>query len=159
MVCSFHVPEGADEIVEPMPDDAPPPDAMPPDSINTLGGSFEIRREVFEGDGPLQHRFGPRLWVRAVGPLPDDPMLHDCLLFYATDLGSPWDAEAPAPLRPRTSLDHAIWAHRPTRMEEWHHVDLRAGALADARGHYTGQMWHHDGTHVASIAQENLVRA
>jgi acyl-CoA thioesterase-2 len=159
MVCSFHVPEETGEILQPMPDPLTLPTGMAADAVNSLGGSFEVRREILDRPGPAQSRLGPHLWVRAAGPLPDDPMLHDCLLFYATDLGSAWDAATPAPLRPRTSLDHAIWLHRPTRMDEWHHLELEANALADARGLYTGRIWRRDGTHVASLAQENLIRA
>jgi acyl-CoA thioesterase-2 len=43
-------------------------------------------------------------------------------------------------------------------MDAWHYIELETTALADARGLYTGRVWHEDGTHVASLAQENLMR-
>lgn len=158
MVCSFHVSEESTELLQPMPDDVEPPEAMGLDIKHSLGGCFEIHGGASAAGMPGDPRDSGRLWVRAVGPLPDDPMLHDCLRFYASDLGSPWNTRAPAHLRVMVSLDHAVWLHRRTRMDEWHYLDLEALALMDARGFYTGTMWHVDGSQVASIAQENLVR-
>lgn len=158
MVCSFHTPEETGELLQPMPERVPSRASMEVEAAHTLGGCFEVLREVVEGDEPDERRIGGRLWVRAVGPLPDDPMLHDCLQFYASDLGTPWNAAGPAHLKVMVSLDHAVWLHRPTRMDEWHFIELEPLALADARGFYTGHMWHHDGSQVASIAQENLIR-
>jgi acyl-CoA thioesterase-2 len=158
MICSFHVPEPTAEVLQPMPAVVPPPTSMVVETVNSLGDCFEVRRAVVAGTEPLERRSTGRLWARAAGPLPDDPILHDCLLFYVSDLGSPWNMEAPAHLKVLTSLDHAVWLHHRTRMDEWHYIDLEPGSLADARALYAGRVWRHDGTHVASIAQENLVR-
>lgn len=158
MVCSFHVPEDTTEVLQPMPELVPPPTSLPRDPVHALDGCFEIRHSLAGRDDALDRRLPGQLWVRAAGPLPDAPMVHDSLLFYVSDLGTPWNQEAPAHLRVMISLDHSVWLHRPTRMDEWHFMDLAPVALADARGFYTGRMWHADGGHVASIAQENLVR-
>jgi acyl-CoA thioesterase-2 len=158
MVCSFHVPEATDEVLQPMPTEIPAPTSLPLARVNDLDGSFEVRHAPIDGEEPFDRRLPAQLWVRAAGPLPDDPGLHDCLLFYVSDMGTAWNAGSPAHLQVMTSLDHAVWVHRPTRLDEWHYIDLGAGALADARGFYTGRMWSHDGVHVASLAQENLVR-
>ena len=103
------------------------------ETVNSLGECFEVRRAV-RGTEPLERRSTGRLWARVAGTLPDDPILHDCLLFYVSDLGSPWNMEAPAHLKVLTSLDHAVWLHHRTRMDEWHYIDLEPGSLADARG-------------------------
>ena len=133
--------------------------STPSETANDLNGCFEVRRAVLEGDDPIEARSEGRLWVRTPGKLPEVPAIHDCLLFYVSDLGTPWDIEAPAhQLTIVTSLDHAVWLHCRTRMDQCHYVDLHRETLADARGLYTGRVWHHDGTHVASIAQEMLLR-
>jgi acyl-CoA thioesterase-2 len=159
MVCSFHVPEDAGTMLQPMPAAVEPAESFPSDTVHTLDGCFEIRHAL-AGRSPdaLDRRLPGQLWVRAVGPLPDDPMLHDSLLFYVSDLGTPWNQQAPDHLQIMTSLDHAVWLHQPVRMDKWHFMDLDHIALADARGFYTGRMFRHDGVHVASLAQENLVR-
>ena len=159
MICSFHVPEESETMLEPMPGGVATAGSLPPDTVHTLDGCFEIRHELAGRSPDDRDRRLPRqLWVRAVGPLPDDPMLHDSLLFYLSDLGTPWNQQLPEHLQIMTSLDHAVWLHQPVRMDEWHLMDLDHIALADARGFYTGRMWRHDGVHVASLAQENLVR-
>jgi acyl-CoA thioesterase-2 len=158
MVCSFHVPEETERVLPSMPEGVADPTSLPIQLLHTLDGCFEVRHpEVAEVDD-VEVGVPGLLWIRAAGPLPDDPMLHDCLLFYASDMGMPWNVMAPAHEHTIVSLDHAIWLHGSTRMDEWHHLALEPVALADSRGHYTGRMWHHSGAYVASLAQENLIR-
>jgi acyl-CoA thioesterase-2 len=57
------------------------------------------------------------------------------------------------------SLDHALWIHRPFRADEWLLFDIRAGGLNDARGLAMGTIHTRDGVHVASLAQEGVVRS
>jgi acyl-CoA thioesterase len=160
MLCSFHVPEVTTEILRPMPDDVPPPTSLPLETFVPIDDGFEIRCVLPEtSDHEEDTRVPARMWVRVKGPLPEDPIVHDCLLFYASDIGTAWNIRSLSHLRVTTSLDHAIWLHRrPIRMDEWHYIDLQPGGFIDARGVYMGQIWHHDGTHVASVAQENLLR-
>jgi acyl-CoA thioesterase-2 len=157
-VCSFHVPEETAELLQPLPGEVGPPPSADEELTADLGGLFELRREVVEGDDHEDHRVSGSMWVRAVGPLPDDPVVHDCLLLYASDLGTPWHVAKPPGMWVGPSLDHSVWLHRRTRMDEWHHLRHDPMALADARGLYTGRMWRADGTHVATVAQENLLR-
>ena len=157
MVCSFHVPEDTEPVLQPFPDEVPEPSSLPVENVHTLDGCFEVRHGAVASSGR-----GPgipgQLWIRAVGPLPDDHVVHDCLLFYASDMGTPWDRIAPKEGHAIVSLDHAIWLHGSTRMDEWHYLSLDPVALTESRGYYTGRIWHRDGTHVASIAQEDLIR-
>lgn len=105
-----------------------------------------------------------RFWMRASGPLPDEPRLHQAIATYASDhtlLG--------VAMRPHgrtfmsrdimaASLDHAMWLHRPLRMDQWILYDQSSPAGAAGRGLAFGHFFAHDGELVASIAQEGLMR-
>lgn len=103
-------------------------------------------------------------WMHGVGDLGDDPMVHACALAYMSDehalgvaiaahsLGGQWDKLMSA------SLDHALWFHRPVRVDQWLLFDLRGHGVANARGLAQARVFTADGTHVASVAQEGLVR-
>lgn len=56
------------------------------------------------------------------------------------------------------SLDHAMWFHRPTRADDWLLVDMSAHGMIRSRGLATGTVFHPNGAHIASIAQEGLLR-
>jgi len=109
-----------------------------------------------------------RLWVRALEPLPDDPVLHTCALTYASDLLlAPTTALAVEPprtvsARPSTlfltSLDHALWFHRPFRADEWLLVSQQSRTAGDGRGLARSEVWTRDGRLVASAVQETVLR-
>ena len=91
-------------------------------------------------------------------------MLHACALAYLSDhnpidaialshpLGLNWEKLMTA------SLDHAVWFHRPARADQWLLFDLRGHGLVNARGMATGTVHTREGVHVATIAQEGLIR-
>ena len=172
---SFHAnPEG------PEVDSSPAPDVPGPDDMTRLQDWVVDPRDSFWVDypPPLDIRMGESLiflgepsteparshWMRLPRPVGDDPLLHAALLTYATDyflMDAVFRAhpqrETPLSLT-GTSLDHAIWLHRPVRFDEWHlhtqelvaisgHRGLARGAIHDARGHL-----------VATVMQEVLVR-
>ncbi|HEY6531372.1 MAG TPA: acyl-CoA thioesterase domain-containing protein [Acidimicrobiales bacterium] len=158
MICSFHGPEQVPQVLPALPTDVTDPPA-PEEAVTVdIDGLVELRRDLVEGDDHPDARVSQSMWVRALGPLPDDVVVHDCLLLYASDLGSPWHLARPEGTNVGPSLDHSVWVHQRTRMDEWHHLRHDPVALADARGLYTGRIWRADGTHVATVAQENLVR-
>jgi acyl-CoA thioesterase-2 len=104
------------------------------------------------------------VWIRATGRLPDDPAIHRCVLAYASDMTLLDTALVP---HGRTlfekdfmaaSLDHALWFHRPFRADEWLLYAQDSPSLAGARGFARGLVFASDGTLVASVAQEGLVR-
>ncbi|MGW1975726.1 acyl-CoA thioesterase [Streptomyces sp. NPDC001889] len=110
-----------------------------------------------------------RLWVRAAHPLPDDPHPHACALAYASDL---WLAptvalaiEPPGMLRAGsssvflTSLDHAIWYHRPFRADRWLLFAQRSPTHADGRGLAMADVWDPEGRLIATVVQETVIRA
>jgi acyl-CoA thioesterase-2 len=107
---------------------------------------------------------GIRLWIRADGPMPDDPNLHASMLAYQSDESIsdnvlvPFGVTWGDPDILFVSLDHAMWFHRPFKMDEWLLVEQRPMTLAHARGLATGRVWRGDGSLVASFTQEALFR-
>ncbi len=107
-------------------------------------------------------------WVRLVDPLADDPRLHVCGLAFTSDTVQFDAARSIHPLQvPRekyhetfmgASLDHAMWFHRPTRADQWHLFNWDCHGLMGARGMTVGNLYSPDGVHVATIAQEVLLR-
>jgi len=104
------------------------------------------------------------VWFRAADPLPDELSLHRCLLAYASDfefLGTAMQPHAISWLMPDmqvASLDHAMWFHRPFRMDDWLLYAIDSPSASGARGLVRGQLFTRDGTLVASTAQEGLIR-
>ncbi len=104
------------------------------------------------------------LWLRAVDALPDDEALHRCLLAYASDFHMLDTALLPhgvSPLDPRlimASIDHAMWFHRPFRIDDWLLCVIDSPSASGARGFTQGSVFTRDGRLVASLAQEGLLR-
>jgi acyl-CoA thioesterase II len=103
-----------------------------------------------------------RVWMRADGQLPDDPLLHVCLLTYASDmtlLGSVLGRHDLTSANVQmASLDHAMWFHRPFRADEWLLYTCYSPSASGSRGLATGRFTRRDGTLVATAVQEGLVR-
>jgi acyl-CoA thioesterase-2 len=99
-----------------------------------------------------------RSWMRVSSPL-GDAVEHACALAYLSDfftgLGNAPGAASAGGL---TSLDHAVWFHRPARLDDWVLMDLLPESTAGGRGMYTGRIWSRDGRLVAGLAQESLFR-
>jgi acyl-CoA thioesterase-2 len=106
-----------------------------------------------------------RIWLRADGRLPDDPLLHTCVLTYASDMtlldtallphGRSWqDGDLMM-----ASLDHAMWFHRPFRVDEWLLYDQDTPSASGARGLTRGQLFTADGHLAVSVVQEGLIRS
>jgi acyl-CoA thioesterase-2 len=160
------------------------PEAPPPDSLPTLEERYQDWPEAaaffrmmprpidlrYVDDPPWQQQAkGPRIgltrvWMRANGTLPDDPLLHVCVLTFASDmtlLDSVLVQHGLAPgLDPikMASLDHAMWFQRPFRADEWLLYATKSPSAAGSRGLATGRFFTHDGTHVVSVVQEGLIR-
>jgi acyl-CoA thioesterase-2 len=114
------------------------------------------------GDG--SHPAMQRVWLRTSGPMPDDELLHASMLAYASDLtllGAslvPHGTYIGDPKIQPASLDHAMWFHRPFRMDEWLLYDQVSPSAHSARGFSTGRIFSRDGRLVAFAAQEGLIR-
>jgi len=105
-----------------------------------------------------------RVWLRADGTLPDDPVLHACIVTYASDMTLLDTALLPhggAFMDDRVqmaSLDHAMWFHRPFRADEWLLYDQDTPSASDARGLARGLIYNEAGDLVVSVVQEGLIR-
>ena len=173
---SFHIDEPGPDHQVPMPD-VPPPEEVPTIQerlkahAKKLGDWLERPRPIdmrYIGDHILGSR-EPReptqqVWMRADGELPDDPMLHACVVAYASDMslldsalfphGVQWDDARFM----GASLDHAMWFHRPFRADEWLLYDQDSPTASAARGLGRGQIFSRDGRLVVSVIQEGLMR-
>jgi acyl-CoA thioesterase-2 len=159
--CSFHRPEPGDEYQLAAPEVDGPEAAADrqlepgpwPLVVRDLGPSTP------EPDGT--YRSTRRMWVRTAAGLPDDPMTHQVVAAFVSDMTG-------SSFRPRSlgvfgrhadaSLDHALWFHRSLRMDRWVLYDLQALVSAGGRSTVRGVLFDQDGRLVASMAQELLVR-
>ena len=126
---------------------------------------FEFR--VVQEVNYLQPRRAPparQVWFRAVGHLPEEQMLHRCLLAYVSDFYLLDTATLPHGTTflsnkvIMASIDHAMWFHRPLRVDEWLLYALDSPSASGARGFARANVFASDGRLVASTAQEGLVR-
>jgi acyl-CoA thioesterase-2 len=108
---------------------------------------------------PSQH-----IWFRADGTLPDDPLLHACVVAYASDMSLLDTALLPLGLKwsdanvMGASLDHAMWFHRPFRADEWLLYHMESPTSRGARALARGRIFSADGRLVVSVMQEGLLR-
>lgn len=180
MSASFHVDEAGLDHQMAMPD-VPMPEDLP--------GEAEVRetilpmmpaavRSYFEKERPIELRpvefaryslrtsLPPKfhVWIRATRRLPDDPILHRCVLSYASDM-TLLDASLIAHGRTvfeksiqAASLDHAMWFHRPFRADEWLLYAQDSPSSSASLGFSRGLIFNQQGQLVASVAQEGLIR-
>lgn len=180
LAASFQIIETGPEHQLPMPD-VPSPEELPRelDLIRAIAGRIpEPLRAVYTQDRPIDFRpvdpvnpFQPErrepvkhVWLRATGTMPDELVQHQAVLAYASDYGLLGTALLPHALSfqmPRlhaATLDHAMWFHRPFRVDQWLLYTTDAPSTAGARGFTRGSIFSEDGLLVASVAQEGLLR-
>ena len=126
---------------------------------------IDIRHVDWPGADGVRHR-EPRqnVWLRADGRLPDDPILHTIVLTYASDMtlldtstlphGGSWFE----PSLFMASLDHAMWFHRSFRADDWLLYAQDSPNATGGRGLSRGLVFTRDGTLVATVMQEGLIR-
>ena len=126
---------------------------------------FEVRPvEPIELLSPKKTAPRRHIWVKTLGPLPDQPDLHRNLLAYLSDYQLVATATLPHGIRfeqgnvQLASLDHAMWFHRPFKLDDWLLYSMESPNASGARGLARGQFFSADGTLVASTAQEGLIR-
>ena len=179
---SFHHPEQGLEHSMPMPA-APRPEELRSDAdrlADALGAPLpaQFRDTPIElrsvGPLPIEVARDPSLrapddfsslvWVRVTGKLPDNPLLHVCLMTYISDLtllqtvvlghGVSFQSGGVSP----ASLDHAMWFHRPFRADQWLLYAQDSPVAADGRVLARGQVFTTEGDLVVSVVQEGLIR-
>ena len=105
-----------------------------------------------------------RAWLRARGPMPDDPARHAAVLAYVSDLlitvvgAYPFDFRLMSPGVSSASLDHAMWFHEPIRIDDWIYVVHDSPVFKGSRVMGRALFYARDGRLVASAVQEGLVR-
>ena len=141
---------------------AGPPPRRKPGRLRALDLRYVTASTPQHRNKPLPPR--QQVWMRAGGTLPDDPLLHQCLLTYASDMTLldstllPHATSVASGNVMLASLDHAMWFHGPFRADEWLLYDQYAPAACGARGLAQGRVFTHDGRLVASVMQEGLIR-
>ncbi len=172
---SFHSAEEGFEHQFEAPEGLPGPEELPTfternrEHADRLGDWYTRPRPIdtrtvepdeFPADGRARSK---HIWMRADGDLPDDPVLHQCVVTYASDMSL-----LDTVVRPHrvsfmdgsvmmASLDHAMWFHRPFRADEWFLYAQDTPTASGARGLARGLI-HQNGQLVASVVQEGLVR-
>jgi acyl-CoA thioesterase-2 len=176
MQASFHTDEISIEHQVAMPD-VPGPETV--DSlVDRVQSEFGEVDDWFSRQHPIDQRFlgelpwspnrskdpNQRIWIKADGPLPDDPLLHACVVTYASDM-SLFDAI----LKPHAikwddgsfmgaSLDHCMWFHHDLRADEWLLFDTDSPIAFGGRGLARGFLFSRDGELKVSMVQEGLTR-
>jgi acyl-CoA thioesterase-2 len=158
LIASFHREEVSVDIrAIAAPAGVPAPEAVQEDPSELL---FE-KRSVMRRTEPEPYELA---WMRVPEPLGADPMVQACAFAYCSDeypLGTALLVHPVVPDWSRVftaSLDHAVWFHRPLRADDWLLYELRGGGVADGRGLAFARIFDRHGAHVASMAQEALVR-
>jgi acyl-CoA thioesterase-2 len=140
--------------------------AIPLETRPWIGRPRAIEMRHAQPPASLGGRGEPRnlAWFRAPEPLGDDPLLHQALIAYASDLSFNDNAARPH-ARPGSlgirmaSLDHALWFHAPARADRWLLFSQESTRAAAGRGLVQGAIFDRNGVHVASVAQECVMRA
>jgi acyl-CoA thioesterase II len=178
MTASFQVPESGIEHQIAMPA-VPPPESLP-DSMRVepqlLARLPERVRRLLETPRPFEFRTvqpvsslsraapARQIWFRAVSAVPGDETLQRCLLAYVSDFYLLETATLPhgiSTLSGRAivaSIDHAMWFHRPLRVDDWLLYAVESPSASGSRGFARASVFARDGRLVASTAQEGLVR-
>ncbi len=167
--CSFQKDEDGGEYAPSMPEGIPDPDDPDAGWDTTMFTEFNKRSPLEMLELPMTERderghlsSTRRAWVRTRGALPDDQALQACVAAFVSDMGAVFAAARSVDMKPGTmmgaSLDHAMWFHRPLRLDEWTLYDLGPVSAGGARGLVHGAMYDRAGTLAVSVAQEALIR-
>jgi acyl-CoA thioesterase-2 len=180
LAASFQIHEAGPDHQDPMPD-VPDPDSLPtfkeriepyldrfgPDFAEWLVRERPIDSRPVEDPRWLDPKPRPPeqdVWIRANGALPDDPLLHACVVAYASDLTLLDTAMFPHAISYKedhyqiASLDHAMWFHRPFRSDEWLLYHQKSPSAHGGRGLAEGAIFCLDGTLAVTVIQEGLMR-
>lgn len=178
---SFQIVEGGLDHQFPMPLDVPNPDTLMSGAevIAAYGDRVpESIRRYWRRERPIEmkpvflehytsrEKLPPvqHIWIRVTGPVPDDRTIQSVVLAYLSDmtlLDTSTFAHGRLIFDPdiqAASLDHAMWFHRPHPLNDWLLYSQDSPSTSGARGFTRGLIYAADGTLVASVAQEGLIR-
>jgi acyl-CoA thioesterase-2 len=176
MQASFHTEEVGIEHQFVMPE-VPGPETIGrlDDRIQDAGGNID---EWAKRQHPIDQRFvgelpwsptrskepRQRVWIKADGELPEDPLLHACVITYASDMSLLDSVLAPHSVRwdnetfMVASLDHCMWFHREVHADQWLLYDMDSPIAHGGRGVARGFLWSESGELIISMVQEGLTR-
>jgi acyl-CoA thioesterase-2 len=181
LAVSFQVVENGPDHQDPMPLDVPDPEMLPSfeerlaSQSHSFGDGFTewltqerpiLSRPVEDPQWLAREARAPDsdVWIRSNGALPDDPLLHTCIVIYASDLTLLDTASLPHAIQYGdgsymiASLDHAMWFHRPFRADDWLLYHQHSPSASGARGLAEGQIFTRDGRLAVTVIQEGLIR-
>lgn len=160
-----------------MPENVAPPESLP-DFTTRMAPHKEKLGEWYDRPRPIDLRYvdsdpflrgrnrqpGQQVWLRADGSLPDDEVLHACIVTYASDMTLLDTALLPHGVSwsdggiQMASIDHAMWFHRPFRADQWMLYDQSSISTSNARGLAGGSIYTQQGELVITVVQEGLIR-
>lgn len=167
LTASFHRDEIGGDFATDIANDLPTPDDLlvtKQPRVDRMGVESPFERLDIPGYSFVSKNELPRraFWIRMRAPMPDDAAINACALTFITDMGV---LGAVRTTRGRmgdpamaASLDHAVWFHRPVRVDQWLLYDISAKSTYSSRGLGIGTLHTADGVHVATVGQEGLVR-
>lgn len=178
MIASFQDQSEGLDHQDTMPEGIPDPESLPT-TADLIGEIDHPVAQEFAFNRPFDIRYvGEPLyfqqstdrrpvnavWMKTTAPMPDDDALHRAALAYASDYtllepilrahGLTWITRGMSV----ASLDHAMWWHRPFRVDEWLLYVQESPSASGARGLGTGRIFNRAGALVASVAQEGMLR-
>ncbi|MFT4156544.1 MAG: acyl-CoA thioesterase II [Microbacterium sp.] len=177
MIASFQDEDPGLEHSFPMPEGVPSPESLAPDEERVERVPPDVARMLSARAADVRHIDSPLwlpaesgrsphqgVWMKLRAPIPDDPRLHRAALVYLSDMtiqetilrahGAFWSL----PGLKVASLDHAMWWHRPARVDDWLLYVQESPNARGGRGLAQGRIYTRDGVLVASVAQEIMVR-
>ncbi|MGE2719879.1 acyl-CoA thioesterase II [Mycolicibacterium celeriflavum] len=161
------------------PPDLPDPESLPPVD-DLLRGYEEVVPHFVNALRPIEWRYTNdpswvmrdkgeklphnRVWMKALGEMPEDPVLHAAALVYSSDTtvldsiitthGLSWGYDRIFAV----TTNHSVWFHRPVRFDEWVLYSTASPVAADSRGLGTGHFFDRSGQPVATVVQEGIVK-
>lgn len=174
MTASFKASEAGLEHQDPPPTEVPGPDESRPliEVMNERFGAsplwhewdaLDVRLAEDSSEDPPGSPARMRVWARTIGPVGDDPLLHQALLAYLSDLTLlsvstlPHEVLFMSRQMQTASLGHSMWFHRPCRVDQWLLYDMGSPSASNAIGFCQGRLFQ-DGRLVATCAQDGLIR-
>lgn len=112
-----------------------------------------------QNQAPKRH-----IWMKGIGNMPEDLTIHQRVLAYASDYNLlitallPHQENANIQNLQLASLDHAMWFHRPFKMDDWILYELDSPSASNTRGFTRGSLYNRNGILIASVVQEGLMR-
>jgi len=153
ITASFHAPEGGHDVQVPTAPKVAAPDSCAPVPSHFAGMDVRVTERN------AGYVYEPRLWAKPLRELGADKRWNACVLVYLSDLHSGLPTLVPFTDDDfQTSLDHAVWLHRPFLMDDWVLMDHIGATIADGRSWYRSEIFDRQGVLVATCAQEMLLR-